>query len=32
MRLVNGVLITGGAADLFQNKSTFCKYSKILNE
>lgn len=31
MNLVNGILITGGSADLFTNDSKLCEYKKLLN-
>lgn len=32
LNIVNGVLFTGGSAELFQESSKLCQYKKMLNE
>lgn len=32
MRILNGVLITGGSAQLFNDTSTLCQYKKMLDK
>ncbi len=32
MHMINGVLITGGAADLFKNNSRICRFKRILSK